>query len=150
MSSKPNQNPPVPQRSEILLNHPKVTLLPKRLWTKSAWGRRAVFRLQNSIPYSVDAMGTVWIRGDRSSRSPHPVSIICSQFKYACFAKQLLEPERHVKFRVALIDDVGVHIVHMNRLASYKTSGAWGIIREPCTWRIHDERCGQPVARQAV
>ena len=93
----------------------------------AAWRNKPLFRRQGDVRFKTGTEAAQLLVQEARRRDAHHTQFIQNvqavlytlaplfdrNPKYAFVAKQLLEPERHVQFRVAWIDDVGV--VRMNR-----------------------------------
>lgn len=92
-----------------------------------SWRNKPLFRRQGDVRFKTGLEAANLLVGEAKRRDKHEVDFIDSATstlqclspifdrnpRYAFVAKQLMEPERFVQFRVAWIDDTGV--VRMNR-----------------------------------
>jgi glutamate dehydrogenase (NADP+) len=92
-----------------------------------SWRNKPLFRRQGDVRFKTGLEASELLVGEAMRRDAHETEFIDSlestmqclspiferNPKYAFVAKQLMEPERYIQFRVAWIDDVGV--VRMNR-----------------------------------
>lgn len=92
-----------------------------------SWRNKPLFRRQGDVRFRTGMEAAQLLVGEAKRRDIHEtefIDTVKSTFstlspifdrnpRYAFVAKQLMEPERYVQFRVAWIDDVGV--VRMNR-----------------------------------
>ena len=92
-----------------------------------SWRNNPLFRRQGDVRFKTGSEAVNLLIGEASRRDAHELEFISSlkstlnclspifdrNPRYAFVAKQLMEPERFIQFRVAWIDDVGV--VRMNR-----------------------------------
>lgn len=92
-----------------------------------SWRNKPLFRRQGDVRFKTGLEAATLLVGEAQRRDDHEHEFIDSirstmqclspifdrNPKYAFVAKQLMEPERFIQFRVAWIDDVGV--VRMNR-----------------------------------
>lgn len=95
--------------------------------TATNWKNKPLFRRQGDVRFKTGVEAAELLIKEAKRRDAHEVEFIdyiSSHFhslapvfdrnpKYAFVAKTLMEPERHIQFRVAWIDDTGV--VRMNR-----------------------------------
>ena len=95
--------------------------------TSKAWKNKPLFRRQGDVRFKTGLEAANLLVGEAKRRDDHEHEFIDSirstmqclspifdrNPKYAFVAKQLMEPERFIQFRVAWIDDIGV--VRMNR-----------------------------------
>jgi glutamate dehydrogenase (NADP+) len=92
-----------------------------------SWRNKPLFRRQGDVRFKTGFEAANLLVGEANRRDAHELEFISSlkstlnclspiferNPRYAFVAKQLMEPERLIQFRVAWIDDVGV--VRMNR-----------------------------------
>ena len=92
-----------------------------------SWRNKPLFRRQGDVRFKTGMEAATLLVGEANRRDAHETEFIASLTstltcltpifernpRYAFVAKQLMEPERFIQFRVAWIDDVGV--VRMNR-----------------------------------
>lgn len=92
-----------------------------------SWRNKPLFRRQGDVRFRTGMEAANLLVGEAKRRDAHETEFIDSvkstfsclspifdrNPRYAFVAKQLMEPERYIQFRVAWIDDVGV--VRMNR-----------------------------------
>ena len=92
-----------------------------------SWKNKPLFRRQGDVRFKTGMEAATLLVGEAKRRDAHETEFISSLTstltcltpifernpRYAFVAKQLMEPERFIQFRVAWIDDVGV--VRMNR-----------------------------------
>ena len=92
-----------------------------------SWRNKPLFRRQGDVRFKTGTEASNLIINEAHRRDAHELQFIDSVTstlqclapvfdrnpKYAFVAKTLLEPERHIQFRVSWIDDVGV--IRMNR-----------------------------------
>jgi glutamate dehydrogenase (NADP+) len=95
--------------------------------SSKSWRNKPLFRRQGDVRFKTGAEAAQLLVNEVARRDSHEgffmdsvksnlfclASLFDRNPKYAFVAKTLLEPERHIQFRVAWVDDVGV--VRMNR-----------------------------------
>lgn len=103
-----------------------------------SWRQKPLFRRQGDVRFKTGMEAAQLLVGEARRRDDHETQFIESiqstmqclspifdrNPRYAFVAKQLMEPERFVQFRVAWIDDVGV--VRMNRGYRIQYSSSMG------------------------
>jgi glutamate dehydrogenase (NADP+) len=114
-----------------------------------SWRNKPLFRRQGDVRFKTGLEAATLLVGEAKRRDNHEKPFIESvqstihclspifdrNPKYAFVAKQLMEPERFIQFRVAWIDDVGV--ARMNRGFRIQYSSSLGSYEGPVHLGMH-------------
>lgn len=138
--------PPQKKSSNLITDEKGVH---QNMKLSKSWRNKPLFRRQGDVRFKTGVEGAKLLVGEVIRRDPyeetyidnvqstmHTLSPIFDRNpKYAFVAKQLMEPERFIQFRVAWIDDTGV--IRMNRGFRIQYNSALGPYEGPLNFGGH-------------